>query len=276
MKIQDNAYVSIEYTLSLDSDEVIDRSDPDKPFGFIFGASQVIVGLQKQLEGMEQGQSATFTVEPEEGYGQPIQELFREIPREQFPSDMDIEPNMVFEASGPQGPPEHAACIEEDQPPVLPDEDVLDVQVAVEEPCPMETGHERPERPREARPLGGGSRTERLGERPRPLDPLHGQDRPRARPPQGEGPGRLHASLTQPGEALGLPLGRGPGPLELLVDQTGSGSGRASGERALPSRCPDPLRGRLQRRRGVLEASLSLQRVAEQSPERPVRGLRRR
>ena len=104
MKIQDNVYVSIEYTLSLDSDEVIDRSDPSKPFSFIFGASQVIVGLQKELEGMEQGQSATFTVEPEEGYGQPIQELFREIPREQFPGDMDIEPNMVFEASGPQGP----------------------------------------------------------------------------------------------------------------------------------------------------------------------------
>jgi hypothetical protein len=91
MKIQDNAFVSIEYTLSLDSDEVIDRSDPDKPFGFIFGGSQVIVGLQKGLEGMEQGQSATFTVEPEEGYGQPIQELLREIPREQFPGDMDIE-----------------------------------------------------------------------------------------------------------------------------------------------------------------------------------------
>ncbi len=104
MKIQDNAFVSIEYTLSLDSDEVIDRSDPNTPFGFVFGASQVIVGLQKQLEGMEQGQSATFTVEPEEGYGQPILELFREIPREQFPADMDIEPNMVFEASGPQGP----------------------------------------------------------------------------------------------------------------------------------------------------------------------------
>ena len=67
MKIQDSAYVSIEYTLSLDSDEVIDSSDPSEPFGFIFGGSQVIVGLQKGLEGMEQGQSAKLTVEPEEG-----------------------------------------------------------------------------------------------------------------------------------------------------------------------------------------------------------------
>lgn len=104
MKIQDNVYVGIEYTLSLDSDEVVDKSDPGKPFGFIYGASQVIEGLQKGLQGMEQGQSAKITVEPEEGYGQPMSELFREIPREQFPSDMEIEPNMVFEASGPHGP----------------------------------------------------------------------------------------------------------------------------------------------------------------------------
>lgn len=104
MKIQDRAYVSIEYTLSLDSDEVVDRSDPEKPFDFIFGGSHVIAGLEKGLLGMEQGQSAKLTVEPEEGYGQPNSELIREIPRDQFPDDMDIEVNMVFEASGPHGP----------------------------------------------------------------------------------------------------------------------------------------------------------------------------
>lgn len=104
MKIQDRAYVAIEYTLSLDTDEVVDQSQPGKPFGFIFGAGQVIPGLEKGLEGMEQGQSAKIAVEPEEGYGQPVSELFREIPREHFPSDEDIEPNMIFEGSGPQGP----------------------------------------------------------------------------------------------------------------------------------------------------------------------------
>jgi FKBP-type peptidyl-prolyl cis-trans isomerase SlyD len=104
MKIQDRAYVAIEYTLTLDSEEVVDRSEPDRPFGFILGASQVIPGLEKGLEGMEQGQSAKITVEAEEGYGQPRQELFREIPREHFPDDAEIEANMIFEANGPHGP----------------------------------------------------------------------------------------------------------------------------------------------------------------------------
>jgi FKBP-type peptidyl-prolyl cis-trans isomerase SlyD len=104
MKIQDRAYVAIEYTLSLDTDEVVDRSDPGTCFGFVFGTGQVIPGLEKALEGMEQGQSAKITVEAEEGYGQPRSELLREIPRDQFPGDVDIEPNMIFEASGPHGP----------------------------------------------------------------------------------------------------------------------------------------------------------------------------
>ena len=104
MKIQDLAYVAIEYTLTLDSDEVVDQSQPGKPFGFIFGSGLVIPGLEKGLEGIEQGQSTKFSVEAEEGYGQPRQELFRELPREHFPADADIEPNMIFEADGPHGP----------------------------------------------------------------------------------------------------------------------------------------------------------------------------
>jgi len=103
MKIKNDVYVAIDYTLTLDSDEVVDCSEPDKPFGFVFGGGQVIVGLEKGLEGMEQGQSVKFTIEPEEGYGQPRQELFRELPRENFPGDVDLAPNMIFEGSGPQG-----------------------------------------------------------------------------------------------------------------------------------------------------------------------------
>jgi FKBP-type peptidyl-prolyl cis-trans isomerase SlyD len=103
MKIENEVYVAIDYTLTLDSDEVVDSSEPGKPFGFVFGGGQVIVGLEKGLEGMEQGQNVKFTVEPEEGYGQPQKELFRELPREHFPGDVDLAPNMIFEGSGPQG-----------------------------------------------------------------------------------------------------------------------------------------------------------------------------
>ena len=104
MKIQDQVYVAIDYTLSLASDQVVDSSEPGKSIGFIFGSGQVIPGLEKGLEGMEQGQSTKITVEPEDGYGQPSPDLLQEIPREHFPADMEIESDMIFEATGPQGP----------------------------------------------------------------------------------------------------------------------------------------------------------------------------
>ncbi len=104
MKVQENAFVEIEYNLTLDSGEEVDRSDPDKPLGFIFGSNQIIPGLEKKLVGMEAGKSAKLVVEPEEGYGPRQKELERELPRKNFPEDMEIEIGMVFQAHTPQGP----------------------------------------------------------------------------------------------------------------------------------------------------------------------------
>jgi FKBP-type peptidyl-prolyl cis-trans isomerase SlyD len=103
MRIQDNSYVAIDYILSLDSGEVVDRSTPGEPFCFVVGFGQVIPGLERGLQDMEQGQSAKITVEAKDGYGERRDDLFREIPRNQFPSGTEIEPHMVFQVSGPQG-----------------------------------------------------------------------------------------------------------------------------------------------------------------------------
>jgi FKBP-type peptidyl-prolyl cis-trans isomerase SlyD len=104
MKAQSGKYVSIDYTLSLDSGDVVERSRAGESLGFVFGSGQVIPGLKKKIEGMEPGQDARVTVKAEEAYGEPQPELFREIPRKNFPDDLEIEPGMGFEARGPRGP----------------------------------------------------------------------------------------------------------------------------------------------------------------------------
>ncbi len=104
MKIDENAYVAMEYALSLDSGEVVDRSSEEEPLEFIFGAGQVIAGLERGLKGMEPGQRSKITVEAEDAYGVAKQELQREIPRANFPEGMELEPGMGFEARGPHGP----------------------------------------------------------------------------------------------------------------------------------------------------------------------------
>jgi FKBP-type peptidyl-prolyl cis-trans isomerase SlyD len=104
MKIGENMYVSIEYALKLDSGQEIDRSQEGRPLGFITGARQIIPGLEKALIGMSAGDAADIIVEPEDAYGPVRDDMFQDIPKSQFPADIEIKKGMSFEAQGPRGP----------------------------------------------------------------------------------------------------------------------------------------------------------------------------
>jgi FKBP-type peptidyl-prolyl cis-trans isomerase SlyD len=104
MNIADKLYVAIEYTLSLESGEEIDKSPAGQPLGFIAGTGQIIPGLEKALMGRRVGDNAKLVVAPEDAYGPVKDDLFQDIPKSQFPGDVEIKPGMAFEAQGPRGP----------------------------------------------------------------------------------------------------------------------------------------------------------------------------
>jgi len=104
MNIADRMYVAIDYTLTLESGQEIDKSPEGEPLGFITGTGQIIPGLEKALMGRLAGDSAKLVVEPEDAYGPVKEDMFQEIPKSQFPGDVDLKPGMAFEAQGPQGP----------------------------------------------------------------------------------------------------------------------------------------------------------------------------
>ena len=104
MNIADKLYVAIDYTLTLESGQEIDKSPEGQPLGFIAGTGQIIPGLEKALMGRAAGDSAKLVIEPEDAYGPVKNELFQDIPKDQFPADVEIKPGMAFEAQGPQGP----------------------------------------------------------------------------------------------------------------------------------------------------------------------------
>jgi len=104
MNIQDNAFVAIDYKLTLDSGEVVDESEQGEPLGFLFGCGQLIPGLERQMTGMGVGDRAELTVEAEEGYGPYRDELVRPVPKESFPDDVPLQPGMIFQGTGPHGP----------------------------------------------------------------------------------------------------------------------------------------------------------------------------
>lgn len=104
MNIADKLYVAFDYKLTLDSGKEIDSSSEGQPLGFITGSGQIIPGLEKAVMGMTVGDSLKISVEPEDGYGQVNPELFQDVPRNQFPGDVELQPGMTFQAQGPQGP----------------------------------------------------------------------------------------------------------------------------------------------------------------------------
>lgn len=103
MEIKNDAMVGIEYVLTLDSGQEMDRSAAGKPLQFIFGKGQMMPGVEKELAGKVEGDTMEFAVEPEDGFGLPDPQLIRDVPRDRFPQDADLQPGATFQAVGPSG-----------------------------------------------------------------------------------------------------------------------------------------------------------------------------
>src|SRR5690625_7875611 len=87
MKIAENAAVSIHYTLTNDTGEVLDSSQGQEPLAYVHGNGQIIPGLEAALEGKEAGDMLQVTIAPEDAYGPRHEELIQPVPREAFQGD---------------------------------------------------------------------------------------------------------------------------------------------------------------------------------------------
>jgi len=102
MQVAANTVVTIDYVLTNDEGDVIDRSD-NGAFCYLHGARNIIPGLENALAGKTTGDSLSVTVEPEEGYGIRDEAMLQVISRDMFGPDQDIEAGMQFHAQSPQG-----------------------------------------------------------------------------------------------------------------------------------------------------------------------------
>ena len=81
--------VRIHYVGRLEDGSVFDSSEGRSPLEFTLGENQVIPGFEDAVSGMEPGQETTVTIPSDRAYGQHKAELVFEVPREQFPDDVD-------------------------------------------------------------------------------------------------------------------------------------------------------------------------------------------
>jgi len=87
--VADDVVVSIEYTLTVDGN-IVDASEENEPLEYLQGYQNIIPGLERELVGMQVGESREVTVLPKDGYGDTDPNALIEVPRSEFPKDFEL------------------------------------------------------------------------------------------------------------------------------------------------------------------------------------------
>ena len=82
--------VKIHFTGKLQDETVIETSKDRDPLEFKIGDGNVIPGLEQGVIGMAAGDKKTIAVSPEEGFGQPQEDLVVDLKKSEFPEDVEF------------------------------------------------------------------------------------------------------------------------------------------------------------------------------------------
>jgi FKBP-type peptidyl-prolyl cis-trans isomerase SlyD len=102
MSIQKNSVVSFHYTV-FEGGERLESSEGREPLTILYGAGNIIPGLEKALEGKAVGDRVEATVAPEEGYGARNENMVQRVPIKHF-KGQKLEPGQTLMLRGQQGP----------------------------------------------------------------------------------------------------------------------------------------------------------------------------
>ena len=87
MTVSNGKQVTLEYTMKLDDQSVVNSNVGQEPLKVTQGKHEVIPGLEKALEGMAPGDQKQVTLTPTEAYGTIDPKAFQEVDRKIVPVD---------------------------------------------------------------------------------------------------------------------------------------------------------------------------------------------
>lgn len=99
--------VKVHYKGTLEDGAVFDSSENMDPLEFTLGEGDVIPGFENAVLGMNTGETKTVIISPEEGYGDPDEELIMVVDRSEIPPEIHPEIGMVLKASAQDGSSTH-------------------------------------------------------------------------------------------------------------------------------------------------------------------------
>lgn len=103
MTVKANDTVKVHYKGTLTSGEVFDSSEGREPLEFTVGAGQMIPGFDKGVEGMALNETKTIEIPCTEAYGEVLEEMIQEVPKQHLPADLAPEVGMQLISQTPDG-----------------------------------------------------------------------------------------------------------------------------------------------------------------------------
>jgi FKBP-type peptidyl-prolyl cis-trans isomerase SlyD len=104
MKISKGKVASIHYALKDTAGEVLESSKGQAPLDYLHGYGNIIVGLEKALEGKAAGEKIQAVIPPEDGYGIREESLVKTLPLSNFQNQNEVEVGAQFQAETSEGP----------------------------------------------------------------------------------------------------------------------------------------------------------------------------
>ncbi|MBW2942050.1 FKBP-type peptidyl-prolyl cis-trans isomerase [Zhongshania aquimaris] len=88
--------ICLHFSLSIIDGDEVDSNFGGKPASFVFGDGNLLPSVEAKLLGLKAGAKETFTLAPEDGFGQRNPANIQRFPRSQFGADMVLEEGLVI------------------------------------------------------------------------------------------------------------------------------------------------------------------------------------
>ncbi len=96
LTIGEGVQVTLHFSLSLETGEVIDSNFEGEPVTFTVGDGNMLPGFETALFGMKQGEEQALVVPPEQGFGEHNPENIQQFPLAQFPAAVELKEGLMI------------------------------------------------------------------------------------------------------------------------------------------------------------------------------------
>ena len=103
MRATKDNVVTIDYTLTDTTGQLIDSSKGKDPLPYIHGHAAIIPGLERALDGKSVGDRIQVTIAPADAYGEKDPKMISKMPRSAFQGAPQFKVGDKFEARGEHG-----------------------------------------------------------------------------------------------------------------------------------------------------------------------------